>query len=439
MKKIHKSLIYFNNLIKFNSLILFLPWWVQVISVIIIVFFFISCSNIRHDLVVFETKPAKQVKKPRPKPKPTPIPTPIPTPTPPPPCVRGVVASCSNVDCDSDGLIEIRSIEMLNSVRFNLDGDGYVENSGDTPVITGCPSSNCIGYELNKNLDFQATSSYTSNTVSTSFTQGSGFTPIGNNTNKFTTIFHGNDCTIDNLLVNRSTTNYVGLFGSASSHTIRNIRLTNVRVTGEDNVGGLLGEQSSSGLIHSSSVSGQIVGKTVVGGMVGYGNGGTIISSYTTGQATISTNTNRVGGLVGHQNSGTITSCYSSSQVAGYNYVGGLIGGHDGGSITSSYAVGRVSGTFNVGGLLGLLAAPASVTASFWDTTTTMQSTSSGGSGATGLTTGNMQAACSPGVTTGVCALGNGFSFTSGEYPKVKKCVSCTGTITYGSELVNGQ
>ncbi len=37
-------------------------------------------------------------------------------------CVVTPVKSCGLVDCDNDGLIEIRSIEMLDHVRFNQDG-----------------------------------------------------------------------------------------------------------------------------------------------------------------------------------------------------------------------------------------------------------------------------------------------------------------------------
>ena len=84
---------------------------------------------------------------------------------------------------------------------------------------------------------------------------------------------------------------------------------------------------------------------------------------------------------------------------------------------------------------------------SFWDTQTTGQSTSAGGAGAVGLTTAQMQVACPAGTTTGICALGDGFVFAAGKYPKVKKCLSnCrnnysheTNPPTFSDELVGGQ
>ena len=49
--------------------------------------------------------------------------------------------------------------------------------------------------------------------------------------------------------------------------------------------------------------------------------------------------------------------------------------------------------------------------------------------GAVGLTTAQMQVACPAGTTTGICALGDGFVFEAGKYPKVKKCLSNCGII----------
>ena len=74
--------------------------------------------------------------------------------------------------------------------------------------------------------------------------------------------------------------------------------------------------------------------------------------------------------------------------------------------------------------------------------------------GATGLTIAQMQAlvpTCadsglppSPTCLDGTTAahpslLGDGFQLTDGEYPRVKKCTTCTGTLKYSDELVSGQ
>ena len=113
---------------------------------------------------------------------------------------------CSNDDIDDDGngLIEICDLEGLNAMRHQLDGTGCYEGG----------VSECKGYELKKNLDFNDEASYSNATDHKSqWTTGAGWEPIGSSTNPFTAIFEGNSHTISNLMINRSNTNRIGLFG----------------------------------------------------------------------------------------------------------------------------------------------------------------------------------------------------------------------------------
>ncbi len=65
--------------------------------------------------------------------------------------------------------------------------------------------------------------------------------------------------------------------------------------------------------------------------------------------------------------------------------------GHHYGTVTQCYSTGAVSGTgWDVGGLVGSILWPSVVTGSFWDTQTSGQTTSDGG---TGKTTAEMQTA----------------------------------------------
>jgi hypothetical protein len=94
-----------------------------------------------------------------------------------------------------------------------------------------------------------------------------------------------------------------------------------------------------------------------------------------------------VGGLVGlNYVDGMVLNSYSTATVSGGNGVGGLVGGNGGGHVTNSYSTGVVSGDSSVGGLTG--GNSGNVTACFWDTQTSGQATSSGG---TGKTTAEMQ------------------------------------------------
>ena len=159
-------------------------------------------------------------------------------------------------------------------------------------------------------------------------------------------------------------------------------------VSGDVEVGGLVG--ANSGMVIQSYATGAVSGSSQVGGLVGSIFDGTVTQSYATGAVS---GDSEVGGLAG-ESSGTIVQSYATGAVSGTSQVGGLVGANtmdisDGmetrtyyGSIDQSYATGAVSGTSNVGGLLGFNG-DASVSSSYWDTTTSGQALSAGGTGKT--------------------------------------------------------
>jgi hypothetical protein len=168
-------------------------------------------------------------------------------------------------------------------------------------------------------------------------------------------------------------------------------------VEGNESLGGLVG--LNEGTVNKSYSSGSVDGEDLVGGLVGNNlDGSTVSESYAIGSVSGSF---RIGGLVG-RNNGTVEKSYARGSVDGFEEVGGLVGGNRAGSaVSESYATGSVNGSFDVGGLIGLNAAP--VIDSYWDTESTGQPTSDGG---TGLTTSEM---------TGTAATSNmqGFDFTN--------------------------
>ncbi len=159
-------------------------------------------------------------------------------------------------------------------------------------------------------------------------------------------------------------------------------------------VGGLTGQND--GNIVYAYANGFVVASgasTYVGGLVGY-NRGTVAQSYATGAVSGSGVGLGVGGLIGY-NSGVVSDAYANGSVAtstgASSAVAGLVGENvTGGTIANSYSTGAVSASAgNVpGGLIGINL--GGVTSSFWDTTTSGQATSAGG---TGLTTAQMQSA----------------------------------------------
>ena len=265
------------------------------------------------------------------------------------------VCSTANIDQDDDGLIEICDLEGLNAIRYQLDGSGYnTSHSTRTKITAGCPEDGCKGYELIKDLDFNDDASYSSTPNKVIWTKGKGWEPIGYyefynsaNNKPFTAIFEGNGHTISNLMIDRSNTSRVGLFGYATEGTINKVGLSNINIKGDWHVGGLVGDNRY-GTITNSYATGAVEGDDLVGGLVGHSSGGTITNSYATGAVE---GDNIVGGLVG-VNSGTITNSYATGAVEGDWSVGGLVGVNSG-TITNSYATGAVEGDSRVGGLVG--------------------------------------------------------------------------------------
>jgi hypothetical protein len=220
------------------------------------------------------------------------------------------------------------------------------------------------------------------------------------------------------------------LVGNLQSGTITNCYAEDGNVSGNDRVGGLVGDNNH-GTITNCSATTSITGAEYVGGLVGYNYYGTIINCSAAGRVSGSgteywpsdsvgglvgenswdgiiancystgdvSGDERIGGLAGNNYYGTITNCYSNGDVlaSGADWQpgvgGGLVGENSwGGTITNCYATGSVSASGSdwqpgvSGGLVG--ENRGEVIDSFWDTQTSGQATSGGG---TGKTTAEMQ------------------------------------------------
>jgi hypothetical protein len=76
-----------------------------------------------------------------------------------------------------------------------------------------------------------------------------------------------------------------------------------------------------------------------------------------------------------------VSDCYATGSVTGDSRVGGLVG-YNYGTVSVCYATGSVTGYYRVGGLVGH-DYDGTVSGSFWDTQTSGQSSSDGGTGKT--------------------------------------------------------
>ena len=305
-------------------------------------------------------------------------------------------ATAVDYDSDDDGLIEIDSLAQLNAIRHDRGGDGGPTADGKTAYEAafsdavdwmGCNDlQGCSGYELTDDLDFDTNGNGMADSGDTFWNNGAGWTPIGGEGSTssgslfslqfpYLSIFEGNGHTISHLFIDTDTAVLSGLFGYTFLASIRNLGLIDVDVdvgsTGL--VAGLVAFNSAE--IRTSTVTGQVSGKENVGGLVGINHFiGEVRGCYATSRVT---GEDDVGGLVG-DNRGILAASYATGQVSGVTEAGGLVGNNQlDGEIQASYATGPVSAASNAGGLVGLDA--GTLTNSYWDTSTSGQTTGSGG------------------------------------------------------------
>lgn len=232
-------------------------------------------------------------------------------------------------------------------------------------------------------------------------------------TQSFNGVFDGNDHTISSLNLTSTRDRYTGLFGYVGgqvrnlglirpvvfaqgsdvgalagyldSGTIANCYVKRADVSGDDDIGGLVG--TSTGRIVNCSSTGSVSGDQWVGGLVGLVADSTVNTSYS--RADVTGNIN-VGGFAGKTGDETavVSNCYATGSVVGNMNVGGLVGQVERGRAYKSYSTGNVTGNQYVGGLTGRIRVLGNVTHCFWDTQTSGQPTSAGG---TGKTTAEMQ------------------------------------------------
>ena len=307
--------------------------------------------------------------------------------------------SVALVRAQDPNLIDVTSLDQLDAMRHDLDGDGAVEvttdaspsgnidaleplsayatqfpggayytrDSGtDTEVADAAvaavasttyvyklpapASGSYTGYELTEHLDFNGTKWGSDCTSACLEADGGeagtdaavGWNPIGDLTNPFLGTFDGNGYTISNIFIDRNTTN-VGLFASIGPDgEVRNLGLEGGSVRGQA-TGGLGGTVAP-----------------LAGALAG-----TVRACYATTNAEGAHTSNiYVSGLVGFVQNGTLASCYAtgnatSTSTTGYSRCGGLVAhlqSQNLGPVSNCYATGNANadGTnATAGGLIG--------------------------------------------------------------------------------------
>ncbi len=315
-------------------------------------------------------------------------------------------------DTDDDGLIEVFRETQLNAIRWDLDGDGSIEEGDRENYLAqypnavsgfGCNEDEtlstdqvCLGYELKSDLDFDTNGNSKFDSGDLWWNGGNGWQPLGSASKRFDATFEGNGHAISDLTINRPDTDDVGLFGYVFEDAqIQGLALDDVNVTGNEYVGGLAGR--SAGTVQRSYAHGVVSGKRSVGGLIG-------------------------------ENQGTVENTYSTGSASGENSIGGLVGLHSSGAIRDSYSVGPVTASNSAGGFAGTVADGLTCQDSHWNTKTSGQSSSAC---ASGRSTTEMT---SPQSATGIYAGWSASVWDFGadtQYPTLKTDWDNDGTATW--------
>lgn len=277
-----------------------------------------------------------------------------------------------------DDLVAIDTKQLIPSENTII-----IKVAEDMKKLHQYPNAN---FKLAGNIDMQT------------YSAGEGWDPV----DEFSGTLDGRGYTISNLMIDRPTQTYVGLFGEANSKSrIVNLTFKDVKVIGETYTGVLAGTMY--GNINNVIIEGgTVTGIDKVGGLVGSHQQGTI----TTCKVILETvaGENQVGGAVGILNSGTVqevmaktnniyavesvggfvgaisatnptyfNECSSTSTCSGRESIGGLVGkieilSNSNLYINNCYSKGTISeGEKNMGGLVGYIRTSSGAGISFED------------------------------------------------------------------------
>ena len=199
---------------------------------------------------------------------------------------------------------------------------------------------------------------------------GKSFTPVGDNSTPFTGKFNGMGYEIQNLKIERSSSDYTGLFGYISNAEVKNVGLDGGSITGKNFTGGLAGYAIGSTITGHNTAN--VTGYAYIGGLVGCADGGagnnTIIKGYNAGLLT-GTGENHIGSSFYRTMLGGLAGYAKNSSIYGYNiakandetspavngayeFIGGLVGCAENSSVTG-FNTANIQGSHETGGLVG--------------------------------------------------------------------------------------
>ena len=223
-----------------------------------------------------------------------------------------------NVTANAIGSSDITSTVVCNEGDYSDSVSGFNVYNSITPVynITDCEELQYMMFNLSGNytLENNIDCSNTSNSSHWLYHSGAGFEPIGDDTDAFTGNLNGQNYNITNLFIDRSSTNYVGLFGYVENSSISNLGIKDSDINGSSDVGAISGSAKTSSLSNLNLYSTNINGSSNLGGLVGILSSTGNISNVNVVSSNISSVSDYVGGVVGYSN-WTILNAKTSGMV----------------------------------------------------------------------------------------------------------------------------
>jgi hypothetical protein len=217
--------------------------------------------------------------------------------------------------------------------------DKYETTQGNSYVSVTCSAHatyyNLPTYHVTNLSELQAMSSHLDESIILEANidasgTGVGFTPIGTLAVPFTGSFDGGGFTINNLFINNTAVERVGLFGvvkkSSGLSIIQNVTLANCNITSTRlTTGVLIGHAEATNpenlIVHNCVVSGgSVTGRsqfdsTGVGGLIGYAKKATVSNCRSSAAVSDSGVESKTGGFVGETIGSIYSQCYSTGTV----------------------------------------------------------------------------------------------------------------------------
>lgn len=251
----------------------------------------------------------------------------------------------------SKSIIKSNDLCEQDEARNGLFANSHLGADGDSTPFKICHAGHFanMAFYPDKNFELVNDIDFGSNTIQ----------PIQS---VFSGDLNGNNHTIRNFIISRTSSVGAGLFRIINGSSIRDLKIVNASVKGYERVGVLAGSWVGQGSLSNVEVKGEVEGILYTGGVIGLANTAVDLQMNQVKTEIIVKGNGHTGGVLGHistlDGNFTASNMTLKNTVEGLNHVGGLIGSSIEPNVTFYNVIqtGNVSARKeNVGGIAGAL------------------------------------------------------------------------------------